>query len=408
MNKRETILFIGGGVETLPGIKTARSMDLNIIVSDISPDAPCAKISDHFICADTYDVEATLAGVNSFIKNFGRIDAVICMASDVPLTVASVASEFDLVGIPISTALAVTDKIIMKDKFKANDLPIPWYSQIKNLEHFKLLAEQKGLPLIIKPVDSRGARGVLLLTEGVDLEWAFKIAKSNSPTGRVMIESYLYGPQISTEALVVNSKVFTLGISDRNYEFLEKYAPYIIENGGSLPSHLPSEDLNKIVKTFERTADALDIKNGVIKGDMVLCEGEPFIIEIAARLSGGYFCSHEIPLNTGVDFVGKAIEIALGRKIEIDSLYQKHNTPVAQRYFFPKPGRVTKITVPDWIKKNNDIKLMEIRCKVGDIIPDIVHHPSRAGLVITSSTTLSKAIALAEEVVNSIGIFTTK
>ena len=53
---------------------------------------------------------------------------------------------------------------------------------------------------------------------------------------------------------------------------------------------------------------------------MVLHEGKPYIIEIAARLSGGYFCSHEIPLNTGVDFVRQSINIALGREIDEDSL----------------------------------------------------------------------------------------
>ena len=169
-----------------------------------------------------------------------------------------------------------------------------------------ILIEQKKLPLIIKPVDSRGARGVLRLNRETDLQWAFDTALSYSPTNRVMIERYLDGPQISTEALVIDGQVYTLGVSDRNYEFLEKYSPHVIENGGCLPSNLPPKDLDKVICVFEKTAGALGIENGVIKGDMVLHGGEPFIIEVAARLSGGYFVL-EIPLNTGVDFVAAAI-----------------------------------------------------------------------------------------------------
>ena len=141
---------------------------------------------------------------------------------------------------------------------------------------------------------------------------------------------------------------------------------------------------------------------------MVLHEGKPYIIEIAARLSGGYFCSHEIPLNTGVDFVRQSINIALGREIDEDSIKPRFNLPVSQRYFFPTAGCVSKIIIPDWISKNPDIKLLEVRCKIGDIIAETVHHPSRAGLVITTGPTKSEAIALAEKVVNSVEIHTLK
>ena len=54
------------------------------------------------------------------------------------------------------------------------------------------------------------------------------------------------------------------------------------------------------------------MRDGVVKGDIVIHDGRPHVIELAARLSGGYLCTHEIPLSTGVDFVGCAIRIALG------------------------------------------------------------------------------------------------
>ena len=61
-----------------------------------------------------------------------------------------------------------------------------------------------------------------------------------------MVEQYLDGPQVSTESIVIDGRCFTPGFSDRNYEYLERYAPFFIENGGDLPSHLPEETQAKV------------------------------------------------------------------------------------------------------------------------------------------------------------------
>ena len=324
------------------------------------------------------------------------------MATDVPLTVASIAKEFGLAGASVDSAQIVSDKILMKDYFKEHQLPIPWYLEIFKFDDLLDAVNERGLPLIIKPVDSRGARGVLLLSDKVDLKWAYDTSLSYSPSKRVMIEEFLEGPQVSTESLVVNGELYTHGFSDRNYELLAKYAPHVIENGGDLPSILSKEDQIRIKETVEKTGKALKIFNGVIKGDMVLCDGKPFIIEVATCLSGGYFCSHEIPLNTGVEFVRTAIQLAMGDEIEEGSLIAQRNEPVCQRYFFPKPGTLKDITVPDWIHSNPDICLFELRVEIGDVIAEATHHPSRAGLVITTGKTRKEAIYLAQKVVREV------
>ena len=334
-NSCKTILFVGGGIETLPGVKLAKSMNLHVVVSDINPDAPCMSVADDFLIADTYNEQDTLAVAKKFHNTQRSIDGVMCMASDIPLTVALVASELKLPGISVASAKIVSDKVLMKDCFKNFKLPIPKYQEVRNYFDLQDNIKHFNFPLVIKPVDSRGARGVLKLTSDINLEWAYSTSKAHSPTGRVMFEEYMSGPQVSTESLVVDGDVFTIGFSDRNYEFLEKYAPNMIENGGDLPSYLTKDEQLLIRDTVEKTAKALNIKNGVIKGDMVLSNGKPCIIEVAARLSGGYFCSHEIPLNTGVDFVGNAIKLTLGEDISKYELIPKLNNAVSQRYFFP-------------------------------------------------------------------------
>ena len=83
----------------------------------------------------------------------------------------------------------------------------------------------------------------------------------------------------------------------------------MIEDGGELPTR---HDPAPIADVVQRAAASLGVRDGVVKGDIVIHDGRPHVIELAARLSGGYLCTHEIPLSTGVDFVGCAIRVALG------------------------------------------------------------------------------------------------
>src|SRR6185312_12688167 len=134
----------------------------------------------------------------------------------------------------------------MKQRFSEAGVPVPWFSAVETPQALQRIAIERGNNLVIKPVDSRGSRGVQRIAQVADLAKAFELARSHSPTQRVMVEEYLDGPQVSTESVVVNGKCHTPGFSDRNYEYLDTYAPFFIENGGDLPSHLPQDIQTKV------------------------------------------------------------------------------------------------------------------------------------------------------------------
>jgi biotin carboxylase len=406
VKKNKTILFIGAGIETIPGIVLAKKMGLHVIVSDSNPNAPGVRIADESLLASTYDISGTLSAVQDFHTKKHKIDGVICLGTDVPLTVATIANKLKLPGVSIESAKLSMNKFSMKHKFLEHGVTIPWFEEVKSAKSLKSIVNSRENQLVIKPIDSRGARGVLRIDNSVDIEWAFSIAKSNSPSGRVMVEAFLDGPQVSTESIIIDGKCYTPGFSDRNYEYLHKYAPNIIENGGDLPSSLPDSACSSIRDLISKAAEAMGVKNGTLKGDVVLHNNKPYIIEVATRLSGGYFCTHEIPLNTGIDFVGHAIRQALGQNINALELVPKYSRGVSQRYFFPKPGRVTKIEVPDWVKSDPDVELFELRVKVGDIVMPAHNHPSRAGLVIATGSNREHAMEKSKSVIDSVIIET--
>jgi biotin carboxylase len=402
-----TLLVVSGGTEAVAGIDRAREMGLHVVVSDGSPSAPGLLAGDDRLLASTYDVEGTVAAARRYDREVRRIDGVICIASDVPLTVASVASELGLPGAPLDAARLSTDKLAMKRHLAEHGVAVPWFAAAPTAADLRAHVAEQGYPLVVKPVDSRGARGVLLLRDGrIDLDWAHEIALRESPSGRVIVERFLEGAQISTESLVVDGVAHTIGFADRNYEHLDRFAPHIIENGGELPSRLIPGEQARVRELVQRATEAFAVRSGVVKGDIVLCDGRPYVIEIALRLSGGYLCTHEIPLSTGVDFVGQAIRIALGETPEPQALQPRWNTGVAQRWMFPAPGRVRRIAGAEAVASRPEVALCEIRIAEGDVLAPPSSHNTRAGVVIATGATSEQAVALAREAVADVEIET--
>jgi len=403
---RRTLLVVSGGIEAVPGIRLAKDMGLHVVVSDMNPNAPGSAVADDHIIASTYDVEATVAAAERYHEQVRPIHGVMCIASDVPLTVACVAVALELPGIPVEAAKLASDKLAMKRRFVEKGIAIPWYSEVDSRAHLRQIVTERGLPLVLKPVDSRGARGVLRLTSSTNLGWAYEYSISFSPSQRVMVEEYLEGPQISTESILLDGQGYTPGFTDRNYEFMERFSPYMIENGGHQPSILPEDARQEVAELAVQAGRALGVETGVVKGDMVYTLDGPKVIEIATRLSGGWFSTDQIPLATGVDFIGAAIRLALGDCVRPEEIQPRYRKAVAIRYFFPDPGRVVAIRNAERFQGVSWVHKMAFFVKTGDMLGPITDHTRRAGCVITTGSSRQQAIARARKVVETVKIGT--
>ncbi|MEZ5669619.1 MAG: ATP-grasp domain-containing protein [Alphaproteobacteria bacterium] len=402
-----TILFVGGGTEIVPAVKRAMDLGCRVLVADRDPNAPGCRVADGVLKASAYHPDEVRRAALAHVAAGNAIDAVLALATDCPNSVAAVAEALELPGPSVAVGERAVDKLAMKNKFAADGVAQPWFIEIRDLFALRRHVAAMGFPVVLKPADSRGARGVLRLTGGEDLAWAFRFAMGFSPSRRLVLERFVDGPQISTESLVVDGVAHTPGFSDRNYELIEAYAPHIIENGGDLPSFLPAPIQDKVRTLVDRAAASLGVRNGVVKGDIVVREGEPMVIEMAARLSGGYFCSHEIPLNTGVDFVGAAIRQALGETIDPAELAPRFQRHVSQRYLFPHPGQILAIDGARGIPALPGVSFFSLRCKVGDVIGPIDCHPARGGVVIATGADRETAQANARRAIDAVEITTT-
>lgn len=407
MASGKTILIVSGGIEAAYAAKRAKEMGHIVVVSDLDPQAPGFAFADSCLIADVYGPDDTAAAAERYHRKIRKIDGVLCVAADAPVTAAKVAERLGLPGLPVHVAELACDKLAMKRCFRAAGVAVPWFQEVATPQELQRIAVERGRNLVIKPVDSRGSRGVQRVAKLEDLAKAFLLAQSYSPTQRVMVEQYLAGPQISTESLVTDGRCHTPGFSDRNYEYLERYAPFFIENGGDLPSHLPEETQRKVRDLVARAADALGVREGTVKGDIVVHNGEPYMIELAARLSGGFFCTREIPLNTGVDFIGAAIKVALGETVAEEDVAPKHFTPVIQRYVFPKPGMVRAIHGVEEARRISGIAELVITARPGDVIPPAGDKRPSGAMVLATGTSREMALKAANDALGLIRIETT-
>ncbi|WP_332706570.1 ATP-grasp domain-containing protein [Plesiomonas shigelloides] len=402
--KNKTILIIGAGVEACEGIKIAKSMGLSLIIADGNDKAPGFSMADWKIIASTYDGEEILKKTKNLIDEGVQVHGVMAMCADVPLSVAIISNALQLPGISIQSAIWVSDKLKMKERLKSEGIPIPNFADVSDKSILLVKANEIGFPLIIKPVDSRGARGVQLIESASQLTEAWTISANESPTSRVMIEEYLDGPQFSTETLIDNKKCYTLGFADRNYEWLEKTKPFIIENGGDSPTAVNDSIKNEIISVVEKAALALGINSGVAKGDMVYTNKGAKVIEIAGRLSGGYFSTTQIPLATGVDFVYHAIKIALGERINKSEVTPQYNNAVAIRYLTLPEGKVKRISGISNAEKAPGVEMLKVFIQEGSNVGSISNHTQRSGFVIATANDKYTAIKNANDALSMIKV----
>ena len=334
--------------------------------------------------ASTRDATETLNAIISYCKHNGKIDGVMTIANDVPHTVACVADYFSLPGHSINSAILSSNKFLMKEAFKKNNIPCPDFWKVSSLSELEdLVSNENLIRFVIKPVDGCGARGVLLLKHSDDLKWAFDESLSWSNDFVLIVERFIPGMQISSESYLVKGKAYTPALAERNYSRLEEFTPYIVEDGGTIPAPIDDNLSVKIDRLIERGAKAIGVTEGIVKGDLVIDDnGEPQIIELALRLSGGWFASDQIIAASGVDLTDVVIKQSLNLEITKSMLTPKFNRSTSVRYWFPSPGKIISIKGEDKIKNLPGLLKYGFFRKAGDEQPIVKMHSDRFGYII--------------------------
>jgi biotin carboxylase len=393
----KTLLILGAGKEQVAAIAAAKAKGIRTVVLDMNPKADGRALADEFHLVSTRDRNAILKFVTEYRS---RIDGVMTIASDIPHMVAAAAQALGVRHIPLPAAELCVHKLHMKEKLRAAGVNVPLFARIASLNDLHAFIAEAGFPIVIKPVDNSGARGVQRLTKDMDIAQAFEYSRGFAYGGEVIAEKFVAGLQISTEGLMHEGLFHCTGFADRNYARLDDAVPFMVEDGGDIPTVLGAEDKKLVEAEFEKAARALGIDWGPAKGDMIFGDdGKPYVIEIAARLSGGNFCYDKVPWSTGVDIVDILVDMAVGNEVDPKRFTPTRNLATSQRYFFPAPGTIARIDGLAAAQALPHIRKVDVWARPGETIAALENHPSRVGYVISCAATRDEAVAAAQAAV---------
>lgn len=394
---KKTLMIIGAGVMQVPVIKVASEMGLYVLVTDYNLDAVGMNLADFAVVMSTKDIEGSVRVAKEFNER-QRIDGVITVGTDASMTVAAVANALELPGIKFESAEAATNKFKMRKRFAKNKIPSPNFYQVWDLLEVYEAASKIGYPLVVKPADNMGARGVTRVEKESDLRWAFHRAKSVSPSGEIIIEEFMEGPELSIDALLYDEEIIFYAIADR----IIGHPPYFVELGHTLPSNLSKKDQEKTIQVMGEGIKALGLEVGAAKGDIKITPDGPKIVELAARLSGGFMSGYTLPLATGVNIIKAAIEIALGEKPVLDE--KRLNRVSVERAIIPAPGKVISIKGVEEAREIEGVEEVIINTALGETLEQVTSNIGKAANIITCGRTRKEAEDIAKKAIEMIKI----
>lgn len=265
--------------------------------------AVCKELCDKFYPISIVEKEAILKTCED-----EKIDGITTIASDTAvITVNYVASHMGLRSNPEEYSEVTTNKYKMRQCFINNNVPSPKFTLVDDDNHFQITGFK--FPLIVKPTDRSGSRGVEKVLDPVQLDEAINRAQKESFEHKAIIEEFVTGREISVESISYEGNHVILQITDK----VTTGAPFFVELEHHQPSSLPEDTKLRIKEIVLHALDALHIKYGASHSELKITEnGDIRVIEIGARMGGDFIGSNLVKLSTGYDFLKGVIDVALG------------------------------------------------------------------------------------------------
>ena len=237
------------------------------------------------------------------------IDGICSIASDLAvLTVDYVAEKMGLNANSIECSEIATNKYKMRNAFKKNGDPIPRFIEVSENDTFDI--SNFSFPLIVKPTDRSGSRGITKIISAQELTNAIQNACAESFEHKAMIEEFVEGKEYSVECISFHGKHTLLAVTEK----ITTEAPHFIETGHNEPAPVNAKMIENIKSVVFHALHSLLITEGASHSEIKIDDdGNIKIIEIGSRMGGDCIGSDLVRISTGYDFTKMVIEVALGQ-----------------------------------------------------------------------------------------------
>jgi biotin carboxylase len=331
-----------------------------------------------------------------------QFDGVITFCESAVITAAAVAEALGLPGIGVDAAICSRNKLLMRQAYERAGAPIPAYRLVPTLDDALAAAAEFGYPAIVKPTMGAGSHFVFRVDSPEELairyEQAAKGIKTmfwaNSeadgldlgPQG-LLVESFLDGREFLIEALAWDDEVYLGSVVDR-----------ITAEGGTFdddvhhaPTSLSEADLAKVHRVVEAGAHAQGLYRSAMHAEVRFHDGEPHLLEIAARIGGGGL-DMIARMTADYDPIKAVVDVGRGVKPRVRH-YLPTGTHIAAMCLLCDEGVVDQVHVPAEVSESDKVFLLKITARPGDLIRRPPNGNTILGFLGTTGRSMADAVA---------------
>lgn len=311
--KQKKLMLLGGLRYLLPVIEEAHKLGVYVITADYLPDNIAHKYSDEYCNVSIIDKEAVLKEAQRL-----QIDGILSHAVDPGVTTAAYVAE--KMGLPFQCSYKVAcilqDKSLFRQFLSENDFNCPHAKGYTNIEEALKDVDYFSWPVIVKPVDSAGSKGVTKVEKKESLKAAIEIALESSISKHFIIEDFLdkVGAQSSADIFSVEGKLVYPAYSDQLFDknAANPYTPAI----EIWPSSMPQKFQDDLTEQLQRLITLLGMKTGIYNVESRVCsDGKAYIMEVSPR-GGGNRIAELQDMATGQKLIKNEILKALNMPLD--------------------------------------------------------------------------------------------
>lgn len=372
------LMLLGGSRYLLPIIDAAHDCGIYVITCDYLPDNIAHKYSDEYINVSIVEQDVVLK-----VAQEKAIDGIMSFATDPGVVTAAYVAE--KLGLPSAGSYESISILQDKGKFRAflteYGFNVPNAKSFADIEEGVKSTELFNWPVIVKPVDSAGSKGVTRVDKVSDLESAIKYALEYSKSGTYIIEDFIEkkGCSSDTDCFSIDGKLVVTTFSSQRFDESAEnpYAPMAY----SWPSTFTKEHEQELKSEIQRLLTLLNMKTSIYNVETREgLDGKAYIMEVSPR-GGGNRLAEMVRYATGIDMITAAVKAAVGE--EPDALVQKDYDGCWAEYVIhaDRNGLYKNLWIDPELKEKNIIET-DIWVKEGDPVHTFTSANYALGTVI--------------------------
>lgn len=397
LNKK-CILIVGAGNSQYIAIQHARKLGYITISVDADKNAIGFNYSDYFYVGD---IQSTAFLESVALKH--SVNGILAISTDAPIpAIARVAEKLNLNSISVEGADISVNKLSQRLCLKNIGLTTPKFLSFLNIEELKEKINHISFPVVVKPADSSGSRGVSYVESHSEIINAAITALEYSKNQIGLIEEFIPGPEIAVDGFVIDGVMFLLCISEKE----RSNPPYLLDTAVHFPDNLGINLQKKVLKIARKALAACKINNSPFHMELILANDGPIMVEVAARGAGFNVFTKILPFVTGIDTIDFQIKLSVGDKINLKQFIRSNLKGASIHFLSPVPGIFKCLKNYEKLIKNESINELKIYIKDGDEMNLLRSGADRIGHLLVFSDNRKDAETKSKEIINQLKVVT--